>query len=199
MMAACRLVNWPLPSAATTRLTGLTADGIGAVARQPRFRTGKIKTHRPRRIMACVAAFGMQAGPFNFQKKCGGLPTRRYHKPGFVKGLDLLHGRELTSSPRVLASANCAKRKGTGLLVAPSFGIALSLRTQWSGPKCDSSTTIPRPVPGHSVHQRFETFSAVFFGRRKIRTAMFAFFAVHHPEPFAARTGLARRPFLHAQ
>jgi len=45
MIAACTLVNWPLPSAATTMLIGLTADGFGAADRQPGIRTRMANAH----------------------------------------------------------------------------------------------------------------------------------------------------------
>ena len=44
----------PLPSAATTRLMGLTVGWLDATDRQPRFRVEKIRAHSPMRIMAGV-------------------------------------------------------------------------------------------------------------------------------------------------
>jgi hypothetical protein len=45
MMAACTFVNWPLPSAATTMLIGLTADWFGVADRQPGIRTRMANAH----------------------------------------------------------------------------------------------------------------------------------------------------------
>jgi hypothetical protein len=45
MIAACTFVNWPLPSAATTILMGLTADLSGATDRQPEFKARMANAH----------------------------------------------------------------------------------------------------------------------------------------------------------
>jgi hypothetical protein len=43
-----------------------------------------------------------------------------------------------------------------------------------------------------------ENFGAVLFRKRKVRSAIFAFFAVHNPDLVALGTSLPRRPFFHA-
>src|SRR5208337_1382996 len=48
MMAACTLVNWPLPSAATTNSVGLTAVWPGMADRQPTPRAEQSMTPGPR-------------------------------------------------------------------------------------------------------------------------------------------------------
>jgi hypothetical protein len=45
MIAACTLVNWPLPSVATTRLIGLTADWLGATDWPPEFKARMANAH----------------------------------------------------------------------------------------------------------------------------------------------------------
>jgi hypothetical protein len=57
----------------------------------------------------------------------------------------------------------------------------------------------PPRESGPRGFQRCEDFGAVFFGWRKVRATVFAFFTVNRPGLSAVRARLSRRPFLDAQ
>src|ERR1017187_9002559 len=217
MMAACTLVNWPLPSAATTMLMGLTADLPGATDWPPEFKARMANAHSAAdspvgmgetiRFIWFKDLTSMKSNLSRTNPTERRFPIRRVslesqHPPGrrpalrgAVCGMTSRHRGHGSNHPAGIIHPNAER-------VVTHFGGARLLTSR-------RARTVPHRN-GKLRHQRrkklifdrgqgFENFGSVPFGLGEVRAAVFALVAVHHPEFFAVGTGLPCRPFLHTQ